>query len=146
MHLAQVVVDEPRAANNVTVGNPVVDTLSISTFRVDTDGLTVPSGLQGAFEGATDTSQLLTGQSVEVRLTGPATAGPPITVTANRVRLRMTQFTGNVSGAAVPPNFNVGSLPALFVGAGIIGSPGESPRNTGFHGVTGVISPSHRDT
>ncbi len=138
-HFEMVVLDELRSVNNVSVGNPVVVTLSSPTFRVDTDGLTVPSGLQGAFEGATDTSQLLTGQSVEVRLTGPATAGPPITVTANRVRLRMTQFTGNVSGAPVPPNFNVGSLPALFVGAGIIGIQVETSSNTDFQGVTGVI-------
>src|SRR5713226_6061637 len=138
-HFEMVVLDELRSVNNVSVGNPIVVTLSNPSFRVKADGLTVPSGLQGAFEGATDTSQLLTGQSVEVRLTGPATAGSPITVTANRVRLRMTQFTGNVSGAPVPPNFNVGSLPALFVGARIIGIQVETSSNTDFQGVTGVI-------
>ncbi len=137
-HFEMVVLDELRSVNNVSVGNPVVVTLSSPTFRVHTDGLTVPSGLQGAFEGATDTSQLLTGQSVEVRLTGPANAGPPITVTANRVRLRMTQFTGNVSGAPVPPNFNVGSLPALFTGAGITSIQVQTSSNTNFQGVTGV--------
>jgi len=137
-HFEMVVLDELRSVNNVSVGNPVVVTLSSPTFRVHTDGLTVPSGLQGAFEGATDTSQLLTGQSLEVRLTGPANAGPPITVTANRVRLRMTQFTGNVSGAPVPPNFNVGSLPALFTGAGITSIQVQTSSNTNFQGVTGV--------
>src|SRR5713101_1084640 len=145
-HFEMVVLDELRSVNNVSVGNPVVVTLSSPTFRVDTDGLTVPSGLQGAFEGATDTSQLLTGQSVEVRLTGPATAGPPITVTANRVRLRMTQFTGNVSGAPVPPNFNVGSLPALFTGAGITSIQVQTSSNTNFQGVTGVIGLADSNT
>jgi hypothetical protein len=137
-HFEMVVLDELRSVNNVSVGNPVVVTLSSPTFRVDTDGLTLPSGLQGAFEGATDTSQLLTGQSVEVRLTGPANAGPPITVTANRVRLRMTQFTGNVSGAPASPNFNVGSLPALFTSAGITSIQVQTSSNTNFQGVTGV--------
>ncbi len=137
-HFQMVVLDELRSVNNVSVGNPVVVTLSSPTFRVHTDGLNVPSGLQGAFEGATDTSQLLTGQAVEVRLTGPANAGPPITVTANRVRLRMTQFTGGVSGAPAPPNFNVGSLPALFIGAGITSIQVQTSSNTDFQGVTGV--------
>ncbi len=137
-HFEMVVLDELRSVNNVSVGNPVVVTLSSPTFRVDTDGLTVPSSLQGAFEGATDTSQLLTGQSVEVRLTGPAIAGQPITVTANRVRLRMTQFTGNVSGAPAPPSFNVGGLPALFIGAGITSIQVETSGDTNFQGVMDV--------
>ena len=92
-HFEMVVLDELRSVNNVNVGNPTVVTLSNPGFQVKADGLSVPSALQGGFEGATDTSQLLPGQMVEIRLTGPANPGPPVAVTTDRVRLRMTQFT-----------------------------------------------------
>ncbi len=138
MHFEMVVLDELRSVNNVSVGNPIMVTLSSPTFRVGTDGLTVPSGLQSAFEGAVDTSQLMTGQTVEIRLTGAPSPGPPITATANRVRLRMTQFTANVSGAPVPPNFTVGSLPALFTSAGITSIQVQTSSATQFEGVTSV--------
>src|SRR5713101_4925561 len=138
MHFEMVVLDELRSLNNVSVGNPVIVTLSSPTFQVQMEELSAPSGLVSAFQGATDTSQLLPGQAVEIRLTAPANAGPPITVTANRVRLRMTQFTANVSGAPVPPNFIVGSLPSLFTGAGISSIQVMTSSQTDFEGVTGV--------
>jgi hypothetical protein len=119
-HFEMVVLDELRSVNNVSVGNPTLVTLSNPGFQVKADGLSVPSALQGDFEGATDTSQLLPGQTVEIRLTGPANPGPPVAVTANRVRLRMTQFTANVkAGSIVAPNFSLDTLPALFTNAGI---------------------------
>src|SRR5262249_27084273 len=114
------VLDELRSVNNVMVGNPTVVTLSNPGFQVEADGLPVPSALQSGFEGATDTSQLLPGQTVQLRLTGPANPGPPVAVTTDRVRLRMTQLTANVKpGSIVPPNFSVDTLPALFTIAGI---------------------------
>ncbi len=138
MHFEMVVLDELRPLNNVSVGNPVMVTLSNPTFQVEMEELNAPSGLVSAFQGATDTSQLLTGQAVEIRLTAPANAGPPITVTANRVRLRMTQFTANVSGAPVPPNFIVSSLPSLFTGAGISSIQVMTSSQTDFEDVSGV--------
>jgi len=133
-----VVLDESRSINNVSVGNPVVVTLSSPSFRVQAEELSVPSGLQGTFQGAVDTSQLLPGQSVEIRLTAPVSAGPPVSATADRVRLRMTQFTANVSGAPAPPNFTVGSLPSLFTTAGITSIHVQTSSQTDFQGVTGV--------
>src|SRR6266699_904139 len=138
MHFEMVVLDELRPLNNVSVGNPVIVTLSSPTFQVRMEELNAPSGLVSAFQGATDTSQLLPGQAVEIRLTAPANAGPPITVTANRVRLRMTQFTANVSGAPVPPNFVVGSLPSLLTGARISSIQVMTSSQTDFEGLTGV--------
>lgn len=138
MHFEMVVLDELRSVNNVTVGNPVVVTLSNPSFQVKAESLSVPSGLQGAFEGATDTSQLLTGQTVQIRLTAPASMGPPVAVTANRVRLRMTQFTANVSGAPAPPNFTVGSLPALFTNAAITSIHVQTSSKTVFQGITDI--------
>src|SRR5712692_2300228 len=140
-HFEMVVLDELRSVNNVSVGSPTVVTLSNPRFQVKADGLSVPSMLQGGFEGASDTSQLLPGQTVEIRLTGPANPGPPVTVTTSRVRLRMTQFTANVkAGSIVPPNFSVDTLPALFTNAGISSIHVQTPSNADFEGVSGVAA------
>lgn len=138
MHFEMVVLDELHSLNNVSVGNPVVVTLSNPTFQVQMEDLNVPSALVNAFQSATDTSKLLPGQTVEVRLTAPANPGPPISVTADRVRLRMTQFTANVSGAPTPPNFVVGSLPSLFTSAGITSIQVDTSSTTDFDNVAGV--------
>jgi len=138
-HFEMVVVGELKSVNNVSIGNPTVVTLSNPEFRVKDDGLQVPSALQGDFEGATDTSQLLSGQTVQIRLTSPANPGPPVAVTADRVRLRMTQFTASVkAGSVVPPNFSVDTLPALFITVGISDSHIQTSRETDFQGVSGV--------
>src|SRR5713101_5840248 len=81
--------EELRAVPGLDIGFPITVTLaSGASFRVDNNGLPVPSGLQSAFEGATDTSQLLVGQRVEVRVRS-VTLGPPISVSTDRVRLRL---------------------------------------------------------
>jgi hypothetical protein len=138
-HFEMVVLDELKSVNNVSIGNPTVVTLSNPEFRVDANGLQVPSALQGDFEGATNTSQLLPGQTVQIRLTSPANPGPPVAVTADRVRLRMTQFTARVkAGSVVPPNFSVDTLPTLFISAGISNSHVQTSSETDFEGVSGV--------
>jgi hypothetical protein len=139
-----VVNDELRAVANVSVGDPVTVVLTTSgggtSFQVDANGLTVPSTLQQAFEAATDTSQLLPGQTVQVRNVtmtgGPAPAA--ITVTTDRVRLRDTRFTATVSGAPSGSNFNVASLPGLFTAAGISQIQVQTSSQTNFENVSGV--------
>jgi hypothetical protein len=139
-----VVNDELRAVANVSVGDPVTVMLTTSgggtSFQVDANGLTVPSSLQQAFEAATDTSQLLPGQTVQVRkLTmtgGPAPAA--ITITTDRVRLRDTRFTATVSGAPSGNNFNVVGLPGLFTAAGISQIQVQTSSQTNFENVSGV--------
>lgn len=128
-HFEIVVLDELRDIANVSTGNPVVITLDpscaqSSCFRVQLEnmsgmmGMGSNSTLRQNFESASDTSQLLPGQAVEVRLVAAPNPGPPITATANRVRLRMTQFTAKVkAGSIAPPNFSVDNLPPLFTGA-----------------------------
>src|SRR2546430_16638858 len=98
-HFEIVVLNELRSVSNVSIGNPTVVTLSNPGFQVEADGLPVPSALQVAFEAAMDTSQLLPGQTVQIPMTSPANPGPPVAVTTDRVRLRMTQFTPNVKAA-----------------------------------------------
>lgn len=138
-HFEMVVLEELRSINNVNIGNPIVVTLSNPGFHVEADGLPVPSALQGAFEGATDTSQLLPGQTVQIRMTSPANPGPPVAVTTDRVRLRMTQFTANVkAGSIMPPNFSVDTLPALFTNTGINRIHVQTSSETDFEGVSGV--------
>ena len=139
-----VVNDELRAVANVSVGDPVTVMLTTTgggtSFQVDTNGLTVPSTLQQAFEGATDTSQLLPGQTVQVRK-GAMTGGPApaaITITTDRVRLRDTRFTATVSGAPAGSSFNVGGLPSLFTSAGVSQIQVQTSSQTNFENVSGV--------
>lgn len=139
-----VVSDELRAVANVSVGDPVTVMLTTTgggtSFRVDTNGLSVPSTIQQAFEGATDTSQLLPGQTVQVRkrsMTGGPTPAA-ITITTDRVRLRDTSFTATVSGAPSGNNFNVGGLPGLFTSAGISQIQIQTSSQTNFDNVSGV--------
>jgi len=146
-HFEMVVLDELRSLNNVNVGDPVVVTLSNPTFQVQMEDVTnAPSALVMAFQNATDTSQLLTGQTVEVRLTAPANPGPPVSVMSNRVRLRMTQFTASVSGAPAPPNFMASNLPSLFTSAGITSIQVQTSGATDFDNVTGVSGLADKDT
>lgn len=141
-----VVNDELRAVSNVSVGDPVTVMLTTSgggtSFQVDANGLTIPSSLQQVFESTTDTSQLMPGQTVQVRLLtmtgGPAPAA--ITVTTDRVRLRDTRFTATISGAPSGNNFNVGGLPGLFIAAGITQIQVQTSSQTNFENVSGVSS------
>jgi len=76
---------------------------------------------------------------VQIRLAQPANPGPPVTVTANRVRLRTTQFTANVkAGSVVPPNFSVDMLPALFTGNNVRSIHVQTSSDTDFEAVSGV--------
>lgn len=147
-----VVIDELRAVANVSVGNPVTVMLTTTggstSFQVDANGLSVPPNLQQGFEGATDTSQLLPGQTVQVRknamIGGPAPAA--ITFTTDRVRLRMTRFTATVSGAPAGNIFNVGGLPALFIVSGISQIQVQTSSQTNFENVSGVSGLSDGST
>jgi hypothetical protein len=139
-----VVIDELTNVANVSVGNPIIVTLQSSSggtsFQVDANGLSIPSALQQSFEAQTDTSQLLSGQTVQIRKIsmtgGPAPA--PIMVTTDRVRLRVTRFTATVSGAPGGSSFNVGSLPGIFGANGIAQIQVQTSSQTNFDGVNGT--------
>jgi hypothetical protein len=145
-HFEMVVLDELRSLNNVNVGDPVVVTLSSPNFQVQMEDLHAPSTLVNAFQSSMDTSQLLTGQAVEVRLTAPASPGPPVMVTSDRVRLRMTQPTAKVRGAPAPPTFMLGNLPSLFTAAGIMSIQVDTSSATDFDNVAGVGGLADTDT
>jgi len=144
MHFEMVILDELRPVTNVSLGNAIVVTLSSPTFQVQTDGMSVPSALQNAFQSATDTSQLIPGQAIQIRVKS-SSAGPPIAVTTDRVRMRLAQFTASVTAVA-SPNFTVGLLPALFTNAGITSIHVQTSSKTDFEGVSGVSSLVNGDT
>jgi len=138
-----VLIEEMRNVAGIEVGNVLTvmipGTVPPGFFRVDDNGLTILAGLKGAFENATDTAQLLPGQTVQVRR-GSSSSGT--TINTDRVRLRETRFTAKVFGAPAPPNFNVGGtggLPSLFTAAGITQIQVQTQAATEFEGgITGV--------
>jgi hypothetical protein len=139
-----VVTDELRAVTNVSVGDSVTVMLtttgSLTSFHVDTDGITVPTALQQAFETQHDTSQLIAGQAVQVRKVN-LTGGPApavITVTTDRVRLRDSRLTATVSGAPAGNNFNIAALPSLFTVNGFTAIQVQTSTDTSFENVTGA--------
>jgi len=132
-----VVREESEDSMGVQVGNPITVTLqSGATFRADTDNLPVPSALQTAFQGATDTSQLLPGQEVEVHIASLA-AGPPIMIATDAVQLRMSRFAATVASLA-PPNFTVNNLSSLFTSAGVSEIQVQTSSQTEFENVSGL--------
>jgi Domain of unknown function (DUF5666) len=125
-------------------GTPVVVSLDNSGFQVKAEGLAVPSVQKGDFESAADTSQLIAGQMVQVRVKGGVSQGPPLSVATNRVRLRMSQLTGSVAvGSVAAPNFSVGFLPALFVNAGTTTVHVQTSDKTDLNGAASVAGLSN---
>ncbi len=138
-HFELVVLEELRNITNLNLGNPVKVTLDPSAqFIIQKEGLTIPSSLM--FAGSGD---LIEGQAVQLRLKGAVTAGPPVSFTADRVRLRMSRFTAAVSGAVAPPNFTVGSLPSVFTATTV---HVQTQSATQFEGVAGVTGLADKDT
>jgi hypothetical protein len=139
-HFEMVVVDALGSMGSAIVGSPTLVTLSNPSFQVKGEGLAVPNVQQGDFESAADTSQLFPGQTVEVRVAGStAGQGPPLAVTASRVRLRMGQFTANVkTGSIAAPNFSVTALPMLFLNAGSSSVHVQTSSQTDFDGISGL--------
>jgi hypothetical protein len=103
--------------NSLSLGQPVQVTLgSAATFDVDVKGLTVPVPQATAFAGASDTTLLLPGQTVAVRVTG-FTAGSstiPAQATVDVVDLRFSRVPATVLSVAPPTTMTLQNLPPLF--------------------------------
>ena len=137
-----VVVEELRGIAGIDVGNPVNVTLAAgcaasSCFRIDDNGLTVPTVQGTLFTSALDTSQLMVGQTVQVRR-GTGSSG--LNVTADRVRLRMSRFTATVAGTAPPNNFTVNALPSLFTASGVSQIQVQTSSQTDFDNAPSGVS------
>lgn len=113
----EVVAANTLTGNSLTLGEPVQVTLgSGATFSVDVKGLTVPVPQATAFAGASDTSVLLPGQTVSVRVTG-FTAGSgtlPAQATVDVVDLRYSRVPGTVLSVAPPTTLTLQNLPPIF--------------------------------
>ncbi len=130
-----VVLDEVPSISGVAVGNRATVTLqSGASFAIDAGGLTLPFGV--SFNGP---AALLVGQEVQARVRSLTADSSGISVSTDRVRLRMSQFTAKV-GAVSGSSFTVNSLPSLFTAAGIAEIQVQSSSSTEFENVSGVGS------
>lgn len=115
-----------------------------ATFSIDSDGVTLPSGL--SFASVQDVS---VGQMVRLHPTLPVTIGPggQVTVGADAVTLETSEITGTVGAVnalATPVNFTLGGLPSLFTNAKITQLEVEPVMGTDFENVSGLsaLNPS----
>jgi hypothetical protein len=103
--------------NNLAFGGPVQVTLGPgAAFSVDVKALTVPIPQAVAFAGASDTSLLLPGQTVAVRVTSflTATGTLPAQATVDMVDLRFSRVPANVLTVSAPATLTLQNLPPLF--------------------------------
>ena len=99
-----------------------VQIASQATFSIDSDGLTLPSGLSFA-----SISDVMIGQAVEFHPVAPftITGTPPnlsITLNADKVRLEPSPVTATISAinsSGNPPTFTLGTLPMFFTTNGV---------------------------
>lgn len=137
-----VVIHELRNITSIDVGNAVTVTLAAgcatnSCFRVDDDGLTVPAIQRTLFESSLDTSQLMVGQTVQVRRLSSSSG---MSIDTDRVRLRGTRFTATVASTAPPSNFIVNGLPSLFTSTGISQIGVQTSSQTDFDNAPNGVS------
>jgi len=124
----------------VSVGNlATVQLASSPSFVVDTKGLVVPQSPLSLFQGSSNTSQMLGGQVVQVRVKTFTAASPPAnaSLTTDRVRLRFSVLSAPVSLAG-NPNFNLGPLSPLLANQGLLSLQVQTQLKTAFEGVTDV--------
>jgi hypothetical protein len=132
-----VVMHECPDVAGLETGNVATVTLQQGArFRVAQDGMMIPSGLRNAFEGASDTSELLAGQQVHVRRR-PGSSGTSINT--DRVTLKRSRLSASVL-SVIPPNFTVNGLSSLFTSAGINQIQVQTIQQTAFQGVSGAAS------
>jgi len=115
--------------SGVTLGQEIMVAAGTgATFSVESNGATIPSGLN-----FTGTSNLLVGQNVQL----DASSISGSSVTADQVMLAPTQFTGT-SGTVTGSNVTINGLNGLFTNSGTTSITAETGSNTTFAGVTGV--------
>jgi len=99
----------------LSIGDTVNVTLAnlVSGFFIDSKGLPDSSG--SAFLGSTSATDIHTGQTIMVRVTGftPRSGNTPALATADAVVLRFTRFAAAAASAGTT-QFSIGSLPPFF--------------------------------
>jgi Domain of unknown function (DUF4382)/Domain of unknown function (DUF5666) len=137
-----VLVDMQGPFSGVVFGMPLtVQVTNSTTFGIDTDGMTLPSGV--SFTGI---SSMMVGQVVAFHPTGVAVtsgSGPAMsaTLSTDAVTLEDSEMTGvvsSVNASATPPNFVLGTLAPLFTKAGISSIEVVPVSTTTYIGVSGL--------
>jgi hypothetical protein len=150
-----VALDKVQAAagsliGGVNAGNLVtVNLASGPTFVVDSKGLVIPQSPLTLFQGSSDTTQMLGGQVVEVRVKTFTAATPPAnaSLTTDRVRLRFSVISGAVSLAVNPSiNFNLGTLPPLLTNQNLNSLQVQTQLKTSFEGITDINGLASNDS
>jgi Domain of unknown function (DUF5666) len=138
------------AGGGMVYGLPLTVELSSSTtFSIDTDGITLPSGL--SFGGIKD---MIVGQAFAVQPVISSlhvTGTPPtiqITFTASNVRLESSELTATVEAVNSSSTFTLNGLPPLFTDAtpAITQVDVETVTGTDFENLTGVSALTSGDT
>ncbi len=109
-----------------------------ATFSIDTDGLSMPSGV--SFASVPD---VFVGQVVRFHPTLPITIGGmgQFTISADSLTLENSEITGTiaaVNASATTPNFMLGGLPPLFMHASVSQLEIEPVQGTDFENVSGL--------
>jgi hypothetical protein len=124
---------------SVSIGIPLtVDVAPQATFTIDTNGLTLPSGLNFA-----SLSDLMVGQAVRVHPSSMMPSGMPpnLTITADQVELVRSEVTATITAinaSGNPPMFTLGTLQPLFANAGIASIQVDVLSSTEFEADDGV--------
>ncbi len=127
-----VILDEDPVLTTASTGSPItVNVQAGAVFSVDSQGLPLPSG--ASFTGTPD---LMAGQHVQIRPTA-APSGTPLTVPTDRVRLRNSRLTAQIT-AISGSTLTLGSLPALFTAAGVTQIQVATSSQTEFDEVPGI--------
>lgn len=110
-------------------------------FDVDTDSLSIPSGLQFL-----SISDVIVGQSVEIDPVGVNASSSGISVATDHVRLHRTHVTATIQGIS-GANLTLTNLPSFFTSAGITQIQVQTSSSTQFEdGLSGVSGLAANDT
>lgn len=139
---SMVVDDEGEAIQGMALGNVVTVTVnSGAMFDVDTNNITIPSGLQFL-----SISDVIVGQSVEIDPVGVNASSSGISVATDHVRLHRTHVTATIQGIS-GANLTLTNLPSFFTSAGITQIQVQTSSSTQFEdGLSGVSGLAANDT
>lgn len=130
----------------ITTGIPLtVDVALQATFAIDTDNLTLPSGLSFA-----SLNDMMVGQTVRVHVTAFSAMGTPpsFTITVDQIRLEPSEVTATITAintSVTPQTFTLGNLPPLFTNSGTSTLQVDVLSTTFFCNVSGLDALSSGD-
>lgn len=117
-----------------------------ATFAIDSDSITLPSGLSFA-----SVQDIMVGQVVLFQPSPPVSTGAmgQFIISAASVTLEPSEITGKVSAvnaSATPPNFVLGNLPWLFTKASITSLTIEPVTGTVYDNISGLTAINVNDS